>query len=95
MAFDNYFVCPYSRLIEHIYFTSFKIARPINYFKCDSPIIFKDISELSSHVTSLVEYPFVSDNISRYHQILYFWLIIYRQIKIQSCSGFSLLINDQ
>ena len=35
MAFDNYFVCPCSRLIEHIYFIPFKIARPIIYLKCD------------------------------------------------------------
>ena len=73
MVFDNYFVCPCSRLIEHIYITSFKIARRINYFTCDSTIIFKDISELLSHLKPLVEYSVVSDSINRYHQALYFW----------------------
>ena len=95
MEFDNDFVCLWSILIEHIFFTSFKIARQINYFKCDSAIIFKDISELLSHLKPLVEYPIVTDNIHRYHQILYFWLIIYRQIKIQSCSGLILPNNDK
>ena len=69
MAFDNYFVCPSSRITEQIYFTSFKIARPITYFKYKSTTIFKDISELLSHLKLLVEYTGVSNNINRYYQI--------------------------
>ena len=78
MIFDNYFVCPCFRLIQHVYFTSFKISRQINYFKYDSTIIFKDITKLLSHFKPLVEYPVVSDTTNRCHPILYFWSIIYR-----------------
>ena len=68
IAFDNYFICPCSKLIEHIYFTSFKTARPMTYYKRDSTITFKDISKLLSHLKHLVEYLIVSDNINRYRQ---------------------------
>ena len=64
MAFDNYFVYPCSRLIENKYFTFFNIVRPINYFKCNSTIIFKDMYELLSHLKPLVKYTSVSDNIN-------------------------------
>ena len=78
MAFDNYFVCPCSIVTELAYFPPFKIARPISYFKYESTVIFKDTSELLSHLKPLVEFTDISDNINRYHQILYYWLIIYR-----------------
>ena len=48
-----------------------------------------------SHLKPLIEYTGVSDNINRYHNILYFWLIIYGQIKFQGCSSISLLKNDK
>ena len=93
--FDNYFWYPYSRLKEYVYIISFKIARPINYFKYKSTIIFKDITELLFHLKPLFEYPVVTDNINRYHQVLYLWLIIYRQIKLKSYSTLSLTNNDK
>ena len=72
MAFDNYFVCLCSIFTKHAYFPPFKIARSILYFKCESTIIFKDTSELLSHLKPLVEFTGVSDIINRYHQILYY-----------------------
>ena len=66
MTFDNYFVCPCSRITEHVYFPPFNIERPITYLKCNSTIIFKDISELLSHLKPHVEFTGVSDNINRY-----------------------------
>ena len=95
MVFDNYFVCPCSIVTEHAYFPPFKIARPISYFKCESTVIFKDTSELLSHLKPLVEFTGVSDNINRYHQILYYWLIIYRQITFQGCPSISLSKNSK
>ena len=88
-------MCPCSRITEYVYLTSFNIARPITYFKYKSIIIFKDISELLSHLKPLVVYTGVSDNINLYHQILYFWLIIYRQMICQYCSRISLSNNDK
>ena len=95
MVFDNYFVCPCSIVTENAYCPPFKIARPISYFKCKSTIIFKDISELLSHLKPHVEFTGVSDNINRYSQILYYWLIIYRQITFQGYRSISLSKNNK
>ena len=95
MAFDNFFECPCSIVTEHAYFPHFKIARPISYFKCKSTVIFKDTSEVLSHLKPHVEFTGVSDNINRYHQILYYWLIIYRQITFQGCPSISLSKNNK
>ena len=95
MVFDNYFVCPCSLFSESDYFPPFKVATPILYFKCESTVIFKDTSELLSHLKPLVEFTGVSDNINRYHQILYYWLIIYRQISTQGCPSISSSKNNK
>ena len=95
IPFDNYFVCPCSTVTENAYFPPFKVARPILYFTCDSSVIFKDTSELLSHLKPLVQNTGVSDNINRYHQILYYWLIIYRQITLQCRPSISLSKNNK